>query len=425
MVIIIITGLVALGLLILALRSYRHKRFIDDTPTSKTQGVFIGMSELKGTAESDSPLKSYLAGVKCVYNRWKIEERWSRWVTDAKGRTHRESGWTTVAQGTEFTPFYLKDDAGIIQVNPDGAHVTGKETLDETCTHSDPLYFGKGPLTEITNSEHRRRFHEAALPLHIQLYVMGQAKERRDIVAAEITKDKNALMFLISTHTEKQISTKFGVFFWLWFVLGLFVTGGGIYGQEAVNNSLSAFPWQPVIIAVISYLFAAGLGWLWTVYNSLIGLRQRVKQGWSQVDVQLKRRHDLIPNLVKTIEGYRSHEKETQTLVTELRNQAIATAPGVSGPDFQGLLPLLKATVEQYPELKSNELFLGLQKSLTETEQRIDLARDYFNDVATYYNTRLEIVPDRFVAWMAYMKPELLLYAADFERAPIQVKLVE
>ena len=425
MIILIITALVSLGLLILAFRSYRRKRLVDDTPTSKTQGVFLGMSELKGAAESDSPLKSYLAGVKCVYYKWKIEEHWSRWTTDSKGRVHKESGWTNVANGTEFEPFYLKDESGLIQVNPEGASVTCKETLEETCTESDPLYFGKGPAEEILNSDHRRRFHESALPLHVQLYVMGQARERQDVVAAEIAKDKSAPMFLISTKTEKQISRSFGIFFWLWLVLGLLVAGGGVFALQVTQGNTSGYFSEGVIIAAVAYLFAAGLGWLWTVYNSLIVLRQRVKQGWSQVDVEIKRRHDLIPNLVKAVEGYRSHEQVTQTLVTELRTQAFATAPGVAGPDYKGLLPLLKATMEQYPELKSNELFLGLQKSLTETEQRIALARDYFNDVATYYNTRLQIIPDRFVAWMAYMKPELLLSASEFERALVQVKLAE
>ena len=421
----IIAGLAALVLLILAFRSYRHKRLIDDTPTSKTRGVFIGMSELKGTAESETPLQSYLTGIKCVYYKWQVEEKWSRWVRDAKGHSRHESGWRTVAHGTELNPFYLKDDTGIIQVNPEGASVTGNRVFDRTCVRSDPLYFGKGPSVEIANSDHRRRFQETVLPLHVPLYVMGQAKEREDLVAARIVRDKSAPLFVISTRSEKQISGRFGVFFWLWFTLGLLVAGGGTYAQAILSTGVPGVSWQPAISAVIVYLFIAGLGWLWTVYNSLIGLRQRVKQAWSQVDVQLKRRHDLIPNIVNTVEGYSFHEKETQILITELRRQMVATAPGESGPDYRGLLPLLQAVIETYPELKSNTLFTGLQQSLTDTEQRIALARDYFNNVTTYYNNRLEIVPDKFVAWMARLQPKLLLTAADFARAPVSVKLAE
>ncbi len=111
------------------------------------------------------------------------------------------------------------------------------------------------------------------------------------------------------------------------------------------------------------------------------------------MDIQLKRRFDLIPNLVKTVEGYRSHEADVQKLVTELRNQSEATPPGEKGADFKGVVPLLNIVVEKYPELKASESFLKLQKQLAETEQRIALARDYFNDIATFYNTRLEIIP--------------------------------
>ncbi len=102
-----------------------------------------------------------------------------------------------------------------------------------------------------------------------------------------------------------------------------------------------------------------------------------------------------------------------------------ATPPGVSGPDYKGLLPSLRIVVEKYPELKASKAFLDLQGSLTETEQRIALARDYYNDTVTYYNTRLEIVPDRFIASLLKLKAVSLLSAMDFERAPIQVNLVD
>jgi hypothetical protein len=141
------------------------------------------------------------------------------------------------------------------------------------------------------------------------------------------------------------------------------------------------------------------------------------------VDVQLKRRYDLIPNLVKTVEGYRGYESDVQTLITELRNQTQATPPGERGSDFKGVAPLLKIVIERYPELKASESFLSLQKQLAETEQRIALARDYYNDIVTFYNTRLEIIPDRFIAAIAGLHPRTLMGAADFERAPVQVKL--
>jgi hypothetical protein len=425
---IIVGSVIAFGCLIGAFYFLRKKRLIDDTPTSKTLGVFIGLVELKGTAESDNPLTSYMAGAQCVLYRWRVEEHWSRMVTTvgAKGAvsTHRESGWTTVAKGEQITPFYLKDDTGVIRVVPQGAKIEDKEIYSETCKRKDPLYFSKGPSNEIANSDHQRRFIETAILLHANLYVMGQAREREDIVAAEIAKDKSAPVFLISTRTEKQISSGLGGGFWAFMILGLLAAAGGIlFGNLALNPGIPQ-AWPPYAIAVGGYLIIIALGWIWTVFNSLINLRQRVKQGWSQVDIQLKRRNDLIPNLVQVVEGYAAHESGLQELVTKLRQQISATPPGVEGPDYTGFMPTLRVVVEDYPDLKASELFLKLQKELSDTEQRIALARDYFNQIVTFYNTRLEIVPDTLLAKMMGLKPAVLMAAADFERAPMVVHLV-
>jgi len=141
------------------------------------------------------------------------------------------------------------------------------------------------------------------------------------------------------------------------------------------------------------------------------------------VDVQLKRRHDLIPNLVGTVQGLRDYEQNLQTELASLRSQLEATPPGVEGPDYRACGTVLLAIQERYPELKAQESFANLEKNLIDTEQRIALARGYFNDIATFYNTRLEVVPDRFVAALGGLKPQPLMAANDFERAPVEVKL--
>jgi hypothetical protein len=427
---IIIGAVIALACLIVAFRFLHKKRLIDDLPTSKTLGVFIGLVELKGTAESEAPFTSHLAEILCVLYDWHINEHWSRTVTetfrDAKGhmqtRTRHESGWKTVAKGNESAPFYLKDDNGVIRIQPDGAKIEDKEVLDKIYKRTDPLYFSKGPQNEIPNSDHERRFHEMAIPLHSPLYVVGQARERHDIVAAEVAHDKNTPLFITSTRTEKQVSTSYGWGLWVWLIIGLLSVVGGVFIADTLEKS-SETGWQPYAIAVGGFLLVLVIGWIWTVFNSLIGLRQRVQQAWAQVDVQLKRRHDLIPNLVQVVEGYSTHERETQELITKLRQQMVATPPGVAGPDYSGFAPLLKVTIERYPDLKASEMFLKLQQSLIETEQRIALSRDYFNNIASFYNARLEIVPDRFVASLMRLHTQPLMGAADFERAPVQVNL--
>ncbi len=181
-----------------AFRAGRRRRLVENLPTSKTTGVFIGLVELKGTAESASPLTSYLAEQPCVEYQWSVEEHWSRTVTetytDSDGktqtRTRHESGWTTVASGGEMIPFYLQDDCGVILVRPEGAKLEPAAMFDETVGRGDPLYYAKGPAGAVADSDHRRRFVERGIPLHAMLYVMGQARERQDVVAPEIAQDR-------------------------------------------------------------------------------------------------------------------------------------------------------------------------------------------------------------------------------------------
>jgi hypothetical protein len=425
----LIGSLVSVGCLTAAFVCLRRKRIIDDLPTSKTQGVFIGISELKGNAESETPLTSSLGSVRCVWYEWKVEERWSRTITEtyaeANGRsglrTRTESGWTVVASGGENPPLYLKDDTGVLRIVPEGAEVHGVSTFDRTCGAGDPLYFAKGPLGAIANSTHQRRFKENALPLHAMLYVIGQAREREDVVAAEIARDKRAPIFVISTRTEKQLSSAYIWWILLWLILGLLVALGGAFISRAINILVSSASWQPLTIALGVYLIALTAGWTLTVYNSLITLRNRVNQAWSQVDIQLKRRADLIPNLVKCVESYSTHEKAVQEMVDNLRYQVVTST---RGDTLKGYSQALLAVAERYPSLKADRSFMALQKSLADTEGRIALARGYFNDIVTFYNTRLEVIPDRFVGRLARLFRQNLLQSTDLERASIDVHLV-
>jgi hypothetical protein len=426
----VLGGVLAALFFFLALRAGRRGRLMADLPTSKTTGVFIGLVELKGTAEAARPVVSYLAGQTCVYYQWHVDESWSRTVTetytDSEGRmqtrTRTESGWTTVAQGVKEIAFYLKDDCGIIRIQPEKAKVEPKSVFDQTCGPADRLYYAKGPAAAVADSTHRRRFAELAIPLHAQLYVVGHARERDDVVAAEIAHDPNAEMFLISTRTEEQVSRGLA---WQFRLLGVFGVVLGILGFIILDAVLK----RPIkdnipYYLVIGCFFGSAwlLAWLVMVFNSLVSLWQRVEQAWSNVDVQLKRRHDLIPNLVSIVQGMRDHEKTLQTELAELRNQLAATPPGQPGPDPKALLAVVAAIRERYPELKANSSFQHLQKSLVDTEQRIALARGYFNDIASFYNARLQKIPDRFLAALGVMKPRTLLTADNFERAPVEVK---
>lgn len=138
-------------------------------------------------------------------------------------------------------------------------------------------------------------------------------------------------------------------------------------------------------------------------YNSLIRSRNQVENSWSQIDVQLKRRLDLIPNLVETVKGYAAHESDTLTAVVNARNAAI-TAPDTAGAQSQvegqltGALRQLFALSESYPDLKANQNFLALQEELSSTEGRIAYARQYYNDSVLSYNNKLQQVPTNLFA---------------------------
>lgn len=178
-----------------------------------------------------------------------------------------------------------------------------------------------------------------------------------------------------------------------------------------------------LIIVVIIILIVA---WAIKVYNSLISLRNRVKDQWAQIDVQLKRRFDLIPNLVETVKGYTKHEKETLEAVINARNTYVsATTPDeqmkADGELTQAISKLFALT-ESYPDLKANTNFQHLQTELTETESKIALARQFYNDVVLMYNNKVEMVPSNIIASIFKFKKEVFFEANEEERKNVSVK---
>ncbi len=156
----------------------------------------------------------------------------------------------------------------------------------------------------------------------------------------------------------------------------------------------------------ISYIIlgvaVALVGWLVFTFNSLVLGRNRVKEGWADIDVQLKRRYDLIPNLIDSVKGYMKHEQETLSKVTEMRTQAMQGGTVADRAENENMLTeALKsifALSENYPDLKANENFIELQRELTDTENKIQAARRFYNSVVRDFNTKIEQFPTNFVA---------------------------
>ena len=151
-----------------------------------------------------------------------------------------------------------------------------------------------------------------------------------------------------------------------------------------------------------------GVLFLIIAYNSLVRLRQRVQNAWSQVDVQLKRRYDLIPNLVNAVKGYAQHEKDTLERVTQARNMAMSATnineQAQAENMLTGALRSLFAVAEAYPDLKANTNFMHLQSELSDTESKIAFARQFYNDTVQKFNTQIELFPYNLVAGMLGFK---------------------
>ena len=174
-----------------------------------------------------------------------------------------------------------------------------------------------------------------------------------------------------------------------------------------------------IVIAVI-------ILWIISAYNGLVSSRMKAKNSWSQIDVQLQRRFDLIPNLVEAVKGYMAHESDVLTKVTELRS-AWANATSVKEKaeldnQLSGTLKTIMAVSENYPDLKANQNFSELQEELRNTENKISYARQFYNDSVTIYNTKLEIFPTNIIANMFHFEPSTL-FKVDSEEARKNVKV--
>ncbi len=170
-----------------------------------------------------------------------------------------------------------------------------------------------------------------------------------------------------------------------------------------------------VIVVVLLLVF-----YIVGTYNGLVNLKNKVKDSWAQIDVLLKRRNDLIPNLVETVKGYASHEKTTLDAVVEARNKAVdATTPHeemVAAGELTNALGRLFALSESYPDLKANTNFLDLQNNLKETEDKIAYARQFYNDAVMVYKNKLEMFPSNIVASIFKFKPEEFFEAPEADK---------
>lgn len=172
-----------------------------------------------------------------------------------------------------------------------------------------------------------------------------------------------------------------------------------------------------MVLIIVFVLLLLAVFWAIMKYNNLVTLRNQVQNGWKQIDVQLKRRHDLIPNLINTVKGYMQYEQETLQKVIQARNAA-ASASGVADSAakenaLSGALSKLFALAENYPNLKANENAKQLQEELASTENKIGFARQFYNDIATKFNIAQQVFPANIIAGIFNFRPSELFEVSE------------
>lgn len=180
------------------------------------------------------------------------------------------------------------------------------------------------------------------------------------------------------------------------------------------------------MFVVWAIVFAGGI-WIISAYNSLTALRLRVQNAWQQINVQLKRRYDLIPNLVETVKGYMQYEQDTLQKVIDARSKAMASTGVKESAEAQAALTQslgkVFALMENYPELKASKNVLDLQEELTTTENQIAFARQYYNDLVTQYNTKQQVFPSNMLAGFFKFQPSEFFSVPEAETAAPKVNL--
>jgi len=181
-----------------------------------------------------------------------------------------------------------------------------------------------------------------------------------------------------------------------------------------------------MIFVIWGVVFVAGI-WIISTYNTLTALRLRVQNAWHQINVQLKRRYDLIPNLVETVKGYMQFEQDTLQKVIDARSKAMVSTGVKQAAEAQGELSAclgkVFALMENYPDLKSNKNVLDLQEELATTENQIAFARQYYNDLVAQFNTKQQVFPGNLIAGFFKFQPSEFFSVPDAEMAPPKVNL--
>ncbi len=413
-----IPKLIALALTLLAMGGLGvwwmflgRKRLIQDTPTSAAKGVALGLNELIGTVDSSQTQVSPQGAVSCVW--WKNEFY----------KKDREGNWTKKKerQGGPLS-FLLEDESGTIAVRQRKAEVTapkvyeGPYVSDSIAHDPNPTLATRHIAARVDQGE--RKVIERVIVPGDQVYVLGTAQLPNESLDVYIGPDRHGSdPFLIRVGSEddaifaERIGSIAGL---IAAVAGAAAAGVALADGQAIQAG--GFQWTdvdpvPPLLGLLIVLFVmSGLSAVF-IYNGLIRLQQRAQVAWSLIDVQLRRRHDLIPNLVQVVKTYAEHESVVQASVAELRANLAGALPGEPSDDAvrtadaaieteTAALGRVMAVVEAYPMLTADESYAGLRTALVDTEDRVALAREFYNNAVQALHDRAQVFPGAVMAWI-------------------------
>ncbi|MBG86819.1 MAG: hypothetical protein CMO80_07960 [Verrucomicrobiales bacterium] len=376
-------GLIGFGLLAgfgttwLGVRQIKFKRCIENLPTSKASGVVYGLAEVKGKAvdmEGSEAARGPLSFSPCYYYRYVVKE---------KVGSDKNAKWVVREDITLNQTFLCEDHTGTIRIDPMGADLMAKHTL--------------------SRREGRWSYSETSIRRGDEIYAIGQAAvDPLTETTLYLGKPgESQFPFIVSNFSEFEIMMKKALagmtslnFAFSSVVLGILFLAG-MFGSFAPTDYLFATLVGPIFLALLTVILH---------YNDMIFLRQLVDRNWSNIDVSLKKRFDLLPNLQRIVSSYLEHEENVQTEIAKLRSSLSETT--VTDPESaasymkqeHAFATRFLAIRENYPDLKASELVTQMSRVLIELENEIALMREGYNDAVETYNTRIQSVPDTFLA---------------------------
>jgi LemA protein len=456
---VVISGGALVGGLVSGVRFWRRRWAILDTPTSKCVAVFAGRNEVVGQAAPSEPLTAPVIREPAVWFRWQLQ----KWV-----RSGKSSRWETIDEATSDRSFWLTDDTGRVLVRPAGAEIHAPRVFHARAHRSGVahMHHEGRPIVELGRNH---RISEWCIRPGQVLYVLGRASLDEDTATMQFVpgdgdgdggpggagrSDGRKSPFdmsgdddhlLISTHGEARMaraSLFLAVLNLLISWVGLTLLPAAIHavvslrsrpgpgsGPEPGSPSTldAAGVWMLAAAALFGALLVCAY-WL-RLYNRLVVVKQQAAKAWSLIDVALRRRHDLLPNLVEVAERYAAHEREVIETARRSRSgtvipaheelptdDALRQAAEVHRIDRAGAEALL-ALAEAYPDLKADEVFRDLARRITDAQNQVAYARAFYNDSVTVLRDRRGTFPGLLLAG-AVRTPSWDLFAPDDAPTP-------